>query len=73
MSKLPKGGLVVTDGSNSDSGGPRQFSKFYHNRDIGICAKDKAEDFEYEGREFACIGYIGEKYGPTLVWQVMNG
>lgn len=72
LKKMSKGGLVVTDGSNNNHNGPRELSRFWHNNKIGESAKDKVKSFEYEGREFVCIGYIGEKYGPTLVWQLIN-
>ena len=72
LARLASGGLIVTDGSNPGPNGPKQFSEFYHNREIGPSVKDKATPFEYEGREFECIGYVGDRYGPTLVWQVLN-
>jgi hypothetical protein len=72
QSRLANGGLIVTDGSNTTSDGPTEFAKFWHKRDIGASATSKVNAFEYAGREFACIGYVGEMYGPTLVWQMLT-
>ena len=63
-------GLVVTDGSKPGPHGPKPLSGFYHDRNIGHRAMEKAVPFEYQGRRFTCIGYAGEKNGPTLIWQV---
>jgi hypothetical protein len=63
------GGLVVTDGSNPGPNGPAALSAFYHNRNVGRAAVSRALPFEYEGRNFTCIGYVGERNGPTLVWR----
>ena len=70
LNLLVPGGLVVTDGSNGGVGGPTQFSTYYHNYEIGSAAVSATIPFEYQGRKFTCIGYAGEKYGPTLIWQV---
>jgi hypothetical protein len=64
------GGLVVTDGSNCGHNGPTHLSKFYHNHQIQDRAMKEADPFCYHDRKFTCVVYIGEKYGPTLVWQV---
>jgi hypothetical protein len=66
---LVPSGLVVTDGSNPGPGGPESLSQFYLNRKIRDGAVLEAVQFEYQGREFECVGYVGEKYGPTLVWR----
>jgi hypothetical protein len=66
---LIPGGLVVTDGSNLGPGGPKPLSKFYDDRQIRDIALSKATPFEYQGRQFQCVAYVGEKYGPTLVWR----
>ena len=70
LSLLVSSGLVVTDGSNCDSSGPTHLSDFYQNREIRDQAMKKAVPFDYLDRKFTCVGYAGEKYGPTLVWQV---
>jgi hypothetical protein len=67
---LVPGAIVATDGSNSDPIGPVGLSKFYHDNNIGKKAKSIADPFKYGGRSFKCIGYAGEKYGPTLIWHV---
>ena len=70
LSKLLPGGLVVTDGSNLGPNGPERLSEFYHDREVGRTALSLAVPFEYKGRSFECIDYVGEKNGPTLVWRV---
>ncbi len=67
---LIPGGLVITDGSNPGPGGPRPLSDFYRDRKIGEAAASTARTFQFEGRSVRCVGYAGEKNGPTLVWQV---
>jgi hypothetical protein len=70
LALLVPGGLVVTDGSNPGPYGPKHLSDFYHNRDIRDRATSAAAPFDYRGRRFTCVGYAGEKNGPTLIWQV---
>jgi hypothetical protein len=65
---LEDGGLIVSDGSNAI----RQLKRFHHS-ELGISAVDQAEAFVFGGKSFECLGYAGERYGPTLVWQVLNG
>jgi hypothetical protein len=69
LTLLVPGGLVVTDGSNPGPGGPAHLSDFYCNREIGEGAMGAAVPFDYQGRRFTCVGYVGERYGPTLVWR----
>jgi len=70
LTLLVPGGLVVTDGSNPGPRGPVHLSDFYHNREIRDGAIRAAVPFDYDGRNFTCVGYVGERYGPTLVWRV---
>ena len=71
LALLVPNALVVTDGSNGDfeQTGTKHLSELYRNK-LKEKAMKKAIPFEYLGRKFTCIGYVGEKYGPTLVWQV---
>lgn len=71
LTRLVSGGLVVTDGSNPGPHGPTHLSDFYHDRTIRDGAVATAVPFDYLERKFACIGYVGMKYGPTLVWRVI--
>lgn len=65
---LEGGGLIVTDGSNSDV---PQLRRFYLSRNIERAALAAAEPFEFSGKwRFECISYLGERYGPILVWRV---
>ena len=67
--KLVPGGFLVTDGSNSPTDGPSEFRAFHGNQTIGSRAVDEAKPFEFRGRFLSCVGYAGERYGPTLIWR----
>ena len=73
--KMPSGGLIVTDGSNC----PRRRNPYaslaqFHNTGIDPAEAAKlAEPFcDPDGRRFECIGSMGQRYGPTLVWRVTH-
>lgn len=73
-SKLVDGGLIVTDGSNY--GHPkkkRELSK-YNFKEINKTGQEIIDSYypfyDKSGRHFECIGYVGHRYGPTLIWQV---
>jgi hypothetical protein len=63
---LEDGGLIVSDGSNAIC----QLSTFHRCTDLGRMVLEKVQPFTFANRRFECIGYLGERYGPTLVWQV---
>jgi hypothetical protein len=71
LSKLISGGLLVTDGSNHDSRKYRELWK-YHRTKVGREAMEFAKPFSRDGCSFACAGYAGQGYGPTLMWQVLK-
>jgi hypothetical protein len=74
LDKLIDGGLIVTDGSNCDRNkNPyAELGKFYQ-KPVGCEAVKLAKPFEDNaGHRFQCIGYAGDKYGPTLVWQILK-
>ena len=79
--KLINGGLLVTDGSQrSNWTKPAPNSEYwplaqYHGS--RPCPKEPEEVVrttkpfvDSKGRTFTCIGYAGDRYGPTLVWRV---
>jgi hypothetical protein len=73
LEKLVDGGLIVTDGSmcEGDSNPYRELRRFCGDSTIGARAVELVNSFEDpQGRRFCCVGYAGEKYGPTLIWQV---
>lgn len=79
MGKLVNGGLLVTDGSNPGEGNHRSFSQ--HAPLLSACAvrtaKHAREKIGYSftdfvGRRLKCIGYAGQRYGATLIWQVVR-
>jgi len=76
LNSLVDGGLLVTDGSRCDGRhAPYKEFKRYHSRDdVGAEAVGLVKPFhddEY-GRYFRCVGYAGQRYGPTLIWQVIK-
>lgn len=70
LTLLVPGGFVITDGSSPGPNGPKHLSDFYHDRQVGPSAVSRSVPFRYRGRTFSCVGYAGERYGPTLVWHV---
>lgn len=77
MGKLVNGGLLVTDGSNPGEGDHRSVSRhapLLAAREIQTAAH--ALDMigrtfkSFVGRRLTCIGYAGQRYGATLIWQV---
>jgi hypothetical protein len=70
LDKLVVGGFIVTDGSNCPLDGPQEMRRHYWKSNIGADAVSMARDFTYQHRNFTCLGYAGEGYGPTLIWQV---
>lgn len=69
LGKLVPGGLLVTDGSNCPTDGPQELSQFQLDRTVGSKAATRTKSFEFSGRLLSCIGYVGERYGPTLIWK----
>ena len=59
-------GLIVSDGSNAI----RELRTFHNCSGIGSAAQERVQSFTFANRRFECVGYLGERYGPTLVWQV---
>ena len=63
---LEPGGLIVSDGSLAI---PR-LAAFHNSSKSGESAFRAATPFEKFGRTFSCVGYLNNRYGPTLVWKV---
>jgi hypothetical protein len=72
LSKLISGGLLVTDGSQHDSRKYRELWKFHGNTKVGREAMELVKAFDKDGCSFACVGYAGQRYGPTLIWRVLK-
>lgn len=79
--KLVDGGLIVTDGSQLGRWGKSSKLNTYHKfaQYHGGTPKPKIPDefvqsvkpfTDKEGRLFTCVGYAGQRYGPTLIWQM---
>lgn len=79
MRKLVNGGLLVTDGSNPGEGSHRSVSRhapLLSAREMRT-AEHALEMIGYSfknfvGRRLTCIGYAGQRYGATLIWQVVR-
>jgi len=67
---LVPGGFLVTDGSNCPQDGPPELKEFYWNSKMGEAAASKAKPFNFLERNFTCVGYAGDRYGPTLIWRI---
>lgn len=66
-SRLSDESLIVSDGSNSRINRLRTFL----NKDVsGEAAFNhhQGQDFEFRGFHWSCVGWLGKRYGPTLVW-----
>ena len=59
-------GLIISDGSNAI----RELSTFHRSSGVESAAQERVQPFTFANRLFECVGYLGERYGPTLVWQV---
>ena len=74
LGKLNDGGLIVTDGSNchGDDNPYREFRRLHRNKMITEQEAVSAVSAfcDDAGRYFRCIGCLGQRYGPTLVWEV---
>ena len=68
LNSIELDGLIVTDGSNAMP----EFAKFHSNNNVGSECVTQCDAFEYSGRRFECVGYLGNRYGPTLVWTTNN-
>lgn len=73
LARMPRGGLVVTDGSNC----PRRRNPYaklqqFHNSDVDSSeAVARSTPFrDPDGRWFECIDSVAPRYGPALVWRV---
>ncbi|MCR4292391.1 MAG: hypothetical protein NUV76_05890 [Candidatus Kuenenia sp.] len=67
LESLENNGLIITDGSNAD----KHFK--FENKDYSWQkAIEEEYSFRLYDRNFKCIGYAGERYGPTLIWQVQR-
>jgi hypothetical protein len=79
LSKLVNGGLLVTDGSNP---GESKGHSVGHHRPVLHARKMRTAGQALEwvghtvnnaiGRRLTCIGYAGQRYGATLIWQVVR-
>lgn len=78
--KLLDGGLIVTDGSNHGRrmSEIRKYGELWKNRGLYGNESGPPEELvgsmktfrDPHGRTFTCIGYAGDRYGPTMIWKV---
>lgn len=67
--RLADRALVITDGSNTNV---PWLSRFYSRSASGSEAFDKLKDQDHQlgGFSWRCVGWMGRRYGPALVWGV---
>lgn len=65
--KLAARALIVSDGSNARVRFVRKFNRTnVEGREAYESLRDRV--FSFGDRNWRCVGYIGPRYGPTLVW-----
>lgn len=75
LARLPGDGLIVTDGSNcrEDEWNPyRHFSLVQRRGTAKEIIRSGFSFFDDNGNLFECVGYVGNRYGPTFVWKLRN-
>jgi len=75
LAEIEPGGLLVTDGSNALPQLATFCSKSKYNDlplayENGEDAATRSEPFGYRAWNLTCVGYAGDRYGPTLAWRV---
>jgi len=68
--KLTEPALIVSDGSMTTRSHP--IAQFHHRSMTSAEAFDciRGRQWVVEGVRWTCIGFVGRRYGPTLVWAV---
>ncbi len=75
MNKLTTESLLVTDGSQNLDGG-YSLSEIWKHANSHETFSHPSEliasyrPFTYRRKRFTCIGYTGDRYGPTMVWHI---
>jgi hypothetical protein len=64
--KLADRALIVSDGSNCRISGVRKWR--CEESGLDAFTEAQSQDFEQWGWNWKCVGYLGDPYGPTLVW-----
>jgi len=77
LERLVNGGLLALDGSDgSPWGRGGEISKYAWkspSQRPSELIKSMTAFQDNKGRRFACVGYAGNRYGPTMIWQVHRG
>lgn len=70
--KLATPALVVTDGSNLSPRGRLPIARFTRTATTGeeAFAQWRGAEVVAGGLRWRCVGFLGPRYGPTLVWAV---
>ena len=66
--KLRDTAIVVSDGSNTDIAELKRFRRFGRDGTDAFAAA-REEPFTKWGFDWRCVGHLGPRYGPTLVWE----
>jgi len=67
LGRLPDAGLVATDGSLAQC---RQLRRFHRSNTTPAEAFQQSAPFTKWGRRWTCVGWAGQRNGPTLIWQL---
>jgi hypothetical protein len=69
--RLADESLIVSDGSNCAI---KEVKKFYFKNVTAEHAYNHFQgcNFDFGGFHWRCVGWLGERYGPTLVWGLMR-
>ena len=67
-SQLEPNALLISDGSNAI----KRFRRFNDHPQIKTNAESIGASFSLYSRTANCVGYMGERYGPTLAWQLIG-
>lgn len=74
LARMHDQGLIVTDGSQTC--GSKQYTPFarFHRQSptteqVAEYLSSKPQFQDHWGNRFECLGYVGMRYGPTLVWK----
>lgn len=65
--RLADESLIVSDGSNCDI----KRLKLFHNKNTNgeeAFNHHQGRDFDFHGFHWRCVGWLNQRYGPTLVW-----
>jgi hypothetical protein len=67
LARLADKALIISDGSNSKI----VQTRIFHNKSVSGAAAYEyhfGKNFIYRGFRWSCVGWMSQRYGPTLIW-----